>query len=884
MRPRIMGDTNPAWVKAPLLLLRFPGIFAAVLAAAIILGVASVASPIFLSSAGSAALEKQRSTVSRQGQGLKVISYSSLTGEAWREQDALLNQAVAPIPHVEPRILTILGSIANVTTKGTPPRQAQVRLLTRTGFEPEIVQISSVDGPGVWISDTTAKQLRLRAGDSLSIAVRRDTADVRVKGIYRHLVFAPPRPYWNPIRDLIYPADIDVPVPPPFLLAEEGSFVQLARQLRDFGEFRWEYWVSPQRLTLQQGQDVAARLSVVEADLDDPVSTIGRELEGATHQSFLPTLVENAVQTVGALQGAVDTLALAGRLVALVVLGAVGIYAVHKRRVEMGLLSARGVSPWGVGGKSALETLLPAAAGAALGWFLGTRLIRMLGPSDLISPSAVDSALRQVVWSTIVAILLVGLVTAVAVRGEAEGRAARIRGAVARSPWEIAVLALAAAAFYEISTRGTTTVSSSEGPPTVDVFLLLFPMLFVAGGAGLATRVLRRWLPALRAAGTRRSSALYLASRRLASASRMALLLVTASALSIGILTYAGTLSSSVEETANAKALVFSGGDVAITLVPNAEVPSLPFPATRVSRIQGPTSILPGDISADVLGIDRATFAGAAFWRNEFAGQPLESLIAKLGPVRAGRLPVILAGTGFPPQPVLALASYRIPMEPVAEVSAFPGMSAQTQLVVADVSALGEAFSQQGTSLRGVGAVEQLWARGEPARVISGLRAAGVRSENIVTAEDIRSSPALLALSWTFGFLKAIGVMTGLVVLVGLLLYLQARQRAREVSYALARRMGLRRWSHLVSVALELMGMLLAALVMGVSLAALASRLTYAKLDPIPGIPPAPLLRFPLGLLGLTVVALFVAAWIGSIWVQRAADRANVAEVMRAAG
>jgi hypothetical protein len=72
--------------------------------------------------------------------------------------------------------------------------------------------------------------------------------------------------------------------------------------------------------------------------------------------------------------------------------------------------------------------------------------------------------------------------------------------------------------------------------------------------------------------------------------------------------------------------------------------------------------------------------------------------------------------------------------------------------------------------------------------------------------------------------------------------------------------------------------------VIGGGLAVAAAFLLYKKADPMPGIPPNPLLQLPLGLFLLTGALLAAAALVSAWWVQRTAERANVAEVMRLAG
>ena len=69
----------------------------------------------------------------------------------------------------------------------------------------------------------------------------------------------------------------------------------------------------------------------------------------------------------------------------------------------------------------------------------------------------------------------------------------------------------------------------------------------------------------------------------------------------------------------------------------------------------------------------------------------------------------------------------------------------------------------------------------------------------------------------------------------------------------------------------------------GAGLGAIAVRLVYARLDLLPQVPPAPLLRVPSMELALTAATFLLAAWVGAWWVQRGADGANVGEVMRLA-
>src|SRR5262249_23596817 len=139
-------------------------------------------------------------------------------------------------------------------------------------------------------------------------------------------------------------------------------------------------------------------------------------------------------------------------------------------------------------------------------------------------------------------------------------------------------------------------------------------------------------------------------------------------------------------------------------------------------------------------------------------------------------------------------------------------------------------------------------------------------------------------LTWTFGLLQTFGALAGILSVLGAVLYLQARQQQREVTYALARRMGLGRREHRRSIALELGGVLAAAYMVGAVVATGAAFLVPGKVDPLPARPPGPLFRVPSPMLVGVAAVVVLLAWAGAMRVQRRADRVNVGELLRRAG
>jgi hypothetical protein len=622
----------------------------------------------------------------------------------------------------------------------------------------------------------------------------------------------------------------------------------------------------------------------MESVLDDPGDPRVRELfPSATHESSLADLVHESSDTQAAVAGPVGTISLAGRAVAMIAVGVAAAYGARRRRIEVGLLMARGARPAGVGARAAVESLLPVMLGSAAGWILALTLVRRLGPGSALDPGAERWAALLVATVAVVALALVAGVTAVAaVRQGEEPERGRLRELASRAPWEGLVLLLAAAAYVEIALRGGGAVSVQGGTPRLDVLVLLFPMLFVAGLAGLAGRLLARALPAVRRAGTAWRPSLYLAARRIAATPRMTMLLVTAGAIALGILVYASSLAGSVRESLGDKALVLNGAPTRVVLGAGARTaPGTPsFPATEVIRARGAT-IEPSGRHVDLLGIDRATFlrvaSGAAFRLDRPPADAVAALRARPGE----RIPVVVAGGSIPPGATLDVGPLRLRLQTAARGAAFPGLAKGRPLVVIDRAALESAMRTGETSVGGLGADREVWSSAPATEVVAALRRASVPVDAVRTTTQLRQDPSFTPVSWIFGLLQALGVLAGLVASIGVVLYMQARRRGREVSFALASRMGLGRGPHRLSVAVELVVVLGAGLVVGSALALTAAALVARQVDLLPAVAPHPSLWVPWVMLGGAAVAIILAAALGAWGVQRGVERAKVAEVIR---
>jgi putative ABC transport system permease protein len=849
-------------------------VLVAVMGAGAVVGIAAATGPLVVSSAGNAAVAQHVNDATGAPSGLRASADIPLTEDRAEFRISLLEDGLRGLPLSRP-VVTALG--AQFATLSEGKKQAGVQMLTRSGFLDHVKVLAGKGSNGLWVGESAAKPLGLHPGSTVTVSVEGITTPVRVAGIYRDIDPYHVPAFWTPVLSRVAPprGDPDA-LPPPPLLGDLRPFLETERRLGDRGTLEVDAGV-PAGMSLREARSVATAITSIKDGVAEPESPLYAAFDDV--ESGLPTLVEQADQTVATTTQPVLAISLAGELAALILAGAAGMFLARRRSVEFGLLTARGTSPIALGLRTAAEGLLPALLGAALGLALAGALTAVTGPGGPVDRAAISGAGVRVGVAAAVAALVVGIFTAVAVRLDSPDR--RVRGRTgSRPPWELALLGLAAASGYEILTRGTGTVGRAEvtTPPHLDLLVLAFPFLFVAATAGIAVRVLRRMLPKLRAVATRRPPWVFLTAARAAGSPRLVSVLVLVGAIAVGILTYSNVLAASVQRTAAAKAVLSVGTDVtAIT----GSLPSVgghpPFDWAPVELLPA-TTLDPGGSQVDVIAVDPASFARAAAWIGPFSGPPAALRALDAG----GHLPVIAVGARLPQGASLSIAGTEIPVRAVSSMPVFPGVVRGQPTVVVDRERFEKVAPDPSSS--GLGPTFQLWARGDPADIVPVLQQEGFDPTFFVTADAQRTSPGFLALTWTFGLLQTFGALAGILSVLGAVLYLQARQQQREVTYALAGRMGLGRREHRRSIALELGGMLAAAYVIGAVFATMAAFIVHGKVDPLPALPPGPLFRVPSPTLLVVAVVVVALAWAGAWRVQRRADHANVGELLRRAG
>ena len=858
--------TTAPWRRAPARLLHQPRLLAAAVLVAAVVGMVAATPLLFLSSVSSGAVTHQLAPLCR---GTSIDPSVRAVGDV-----TPIERAAGQVPGFGPVIRTLLltGSFGRPLEVRTATGAKPVIIGTRTGYVDHLPPIGpTASGDGIWLPDDVAGALGLHAGDDVTLGVQDQSTPTRVVGVYPSLVQHGFDGYWCSLRPYLGTSTTFVDnTPPPLVLTDATTLAGLqARFQLGPRASTLEVPLAAIPTTLTAARRAVALLDQLEAAVPDYVSSSG--VVHPTANTRLPYSTARAAAIRTSVSGAVAPMAVVSGLVALgLVCGVTGSW-LDRRRTEVRLLWVRGVPVALIGVKAALELVLPIAIGTAAGFGLAAVLVPWIGPSGHLDPGVAGRAALWAVGAFVVALAAVVLTVVVRLRRGIERVGVRRR----RVPvlWEVPVLLLAAWSLHRFNEKGLPTVQGSTLPP-IDVLSLLFPLLFLAGCLGLAARLLRLVLALTRRVGRRWPMAWYLAVRRLAAERDAVLVLAGLAAMAVGVVVYGGGLVRSTNATVRAKAGVDLGANVVVRFAAANGVPPPLAGRATVARTDREADY--GGAHVELLMVDPATFADGAFWDPTFAHRPLSTLMEELtAPAVDGAIPAIAvhgdlapAGTAVATDVGAPTADVRV----VDHIAAFPGMTSTRPVLV---MAEGRAPKlEDGMDL-------QVWTTAGADEVRRVADQLGWPIAYLVTADQITDTSPALPVVCTFSFVQALGVVVGLLAIVGLVAYVDARQRRRSVADALLARMGLstrRQWR---SLAAELTVLAAIAVTLGAALGWVAVAAVHRHLDPIPAQLPTPLLRFPGSAVAGAVIVAVATVVVGSYLAQRAAARVDLGEALR---
>jgi putative ABC transport system permease protein len=334
----------------------------------------------------------------------------------------------------------------------------------------------------------------------------------------------------------------------------------------------------------------------------------------------------------------------------------------ERNRDEIALMKSRGASAWQILSLSLLDALLlggvallvaPPLASGITG--LITRL-SFFGATVAASGFTVSVPDLQTYLYALVAVLccLAALLTPAVLAARASIIAPKQQSARSGKAWlwlRLAPGSLLAAlggfGYVEIAQRGAFFTRSAKGALSVDWVASSAPTLLLLGVAGLSLLLLPLLLIVLdrlvqRLPGIAASLALRQMARRPAPYSRLALLLTLTVMLGIFASLFSGTLLGSIED----RAAYQSGSDLRLMegALNTADVNRQAAPlADHLAFLPGATggmnlfrdtqakfSNILQAANVTTLAIDSSTFGHLAYWRSDFANQPLGNLLTTL--------------------------------------------------------------------------------------------------------------------------------------------------------------------------------------------------------------------------------------------------------------
>lgn len=875
-----MLTTRP-WLTAPAALIRRPAMALVAVLGGLLVGMVAATPLLFADTVGAGAVQRQWDRACPadvephvEGAGMRAL---------FGADDALLARVVGGLAAFGP--VDVVAESGAMTFRNGE-RHAVGGLLWRDKAIDHLDVLSSTDHGELWISDTAAASLGVSAGDSIALDTSTSQQSAGgvvvvgggplpttavIRGVFRDMTKAPLDDYWcGAAKQMRAGTVFTDAVPPPKAIIDPSasSFVNALRSAGGLNPARVNlpFAVAPRTLPDAQAQlraipDLAAAIDATIAERATAVGLPSSMFTKVALTDNMDRLTARSAAVKHAVGVAVRPLSLLALASALAVVAALGSMWVRVKRNDVVALSSMGIGPGWLGVKAALECLPWLAAGAVGGAALARVSLAAYAPATDLEAGTWWRAMAVALAAAVVAMVLVGVTAGVTGRSVLRAVPRRVPALLTWFPLE-AVLAVLAVVSYRSFRHGSLVQVRGEENVVGDA-ALTFPLLCFAAVAVLLARL---WFVAMRRTGGQiRFVPAGLALRRLQHGRRLGAVLVALGALAVSVALYGAGLVASLDYTGHAKSRVYVGSDV------RAEVRTpLGTPLAGMTQTFFVRDASFAGVNVEVVAVDPGSFAAGAFWDESFSDRPLGDLLDLLAAspttaIAVGDVPAAGTVTNRRGKGSFELTT-------VIPAAVFPGVKHGKPLVVVSQATLA------GSGMNGQNVV---LARGQREQVLAQLAAAGTEPFLAISADNVIDVSELLFASWTFVFVRALGVFVGLLVIVALLLQLVARQRQQALGFGVLRRFGLSSARHRLALALELLALAAAMCVVGVAGALLVSRLVVPRLDPMKVIPPPPLVVVPSAAIFLLMVAMASSAALGSTVAQATGERMNLAEALR---
>ena len=204
-----LGGADPLWSKAPLLLLRFPGLFVSIAVGALLLALAASAYPLFISASASELVMARIDdpTYTRWAVGMMYrngampLPGTSRFGRVEPRADELFDRLVATSPYLGEPVESSLGKVVPVSVLGQS-EERDTRLFAGDEATSHVEIFEGSPGDGALVPDLVADALDISPGERIVVGSPDDgTVTLRVDGIYRSLYRGGASGYWRPWND-----------------------------------------------------------------------------------------------------------------------------------------------------------------------------------------------------------------------------------------------------------------------------------------------------------------------------------------------------------------------------------------------------------------------------------------------------------------------------------------------------------------------------------------------------------------------------------------------------------------------------------------------------------------------------------------------------------